>query len=333
MKRIGLAAVMAGVLAAGAGAQTINSDSEFVPDGQPAYTCTSPRGVRTTCNKWLINKKRGWKQVCVEGTDEPIFGGRVDNNDLPVEIEHPESGCVMMFDREWADFRDFLAPNQTRERRRNLRPAHVRQLVEIHEPGTYQLSTCMVRSVHEVQEDDADNRQNLGGITVSLRQWHRRGSQTIHMVLPNKKARYGTNGIDGTEQNFDLLVDNIQNLPDDLERPIVVGETTTDNAYALSEIGHNSGYTASGKSKYYVDGYEGHAGLTQAYEGTGVAVADGTGFDQYSIAGWSCHQDTRPLEPGFYLIIAEVPPTNYQDTNDHQGWGAIREIKLTRISE
>lgn len=331
MKRIGLAAIMAAVMVAGAAAQPINSDPEFIREGQEAYACTSPKGQKATCNKWLVNKLRGWKRVCAE-PDKPIFGGRIDNNNLPVEIEHPDSGCVMVFDSEWADFRRWDKPNQEREQARSLRPAYFRQLVEVHEAGTYQLSTCMVRSVHEVAEDDQDNRMNLGGINVSLLQWHPTGGPTVHAILPNSKAKYGADGLDGTQEHFDLIVDDINHLTGELPRPIVIGEQQTHDTYAVSSMGNVSRYDSWGKARYFVDGYDAHAGLTQPYEGNGQLVIGDDGFPHHSLAGWTCYEETMPLDPGFYLIKAEVYPTFYGETTDYQGWGAIQHIGLTRIN-
>jgi hypothetical protein len=312
------------------GQPTVSSNPGFFKEGPNAYVCTSPKGRKLHCNRWVMISGTGWKRTCVQ-PGQPLFGDRLDAYDLPVQIDHPETGCVALFDEAWSDFRRWEARNQDRELARTLRPAEFHQFVEIAEPGLYEMNACMTRNVH-VPIGDEDNSINVGGINVTLLQFHQEVGRlaTVHLILPNKKAMFGPDRaqpLNGAK-NFDQMIASYDNWPP--EQPAdntVIGILDDQQAHVQGgELYNPHGM----RPDYYIDGYDGHAGLKDSYGTGGDYSFGGDPTIPPTMAQWTCYKDTVFLDIGFYKISAEIHPTFYRTATDHQGFGAIKHISLRK---
>jgi hypothetical protein len=324
-----------------ASAQLISSDPNFIREGPAAYNCKTPLGKQVVCNKWSI-PNTGWKRLKV--TPRQTVFGRVPNPEAHgVTIERPASGQMVFFSGLWADHRDLsVLPPVDFDRanaeliKRKLKGVQFQQNVEIKELGNYRLSSCMAAKF------PADHYDLLGivdgGFQVTLEQFMggRPEGPEVHMVLPKKATwHYG----DGDGDDIEILSTDMTIVETDADLP---ESAPAGEVHVVKEMHAAWVYEPGPDGSEWVflgtpfmfdappDAYEGHAGLNSAYH---IPL---WWFDTHDMpATWTCHTAEKMLDPGFYVIRANVLPTWYQDAgfefSDNRGFGAIKSLGLEKV--
>lgn len=333
------------IMSALAEGQVLNSDPYFMREGPKAYKCKTPKGRNVKCNKWLTVAKRGWKKSCTQ-PGETVLKGLSDPFDAQIMLgeDEPERQCTMLFDDAWSDYHRVNIKNKKKlekELARELRPAEFHQFVEVKEEGEHEMSTCVVRDVDLILDPEYMPMANQGGITVSLIEWHTGsgpgGDPTWHMILPENKATFGWYGTLDGAKHFDLIVDIPEHVPPFgvMNPGQIVGVPPHGqpgaSAYVYNRVGIQAIYDGWDRHFYYADGFNGHAGLENKYQG---------GVD----AEWSCYSAVRYLLPGFYVLSAEILPSWVggpedadgndiidNDITEYFGFGAIKNIELRKV--
>ena len=328
--------------AVSAESQVVSSDPEFMASGTKPYGCVSPNGRNVVCNKWLFVSKRGWRKSCTPaGVSVLSRLSNPEDSHIMLGEDYETRQCVALFDEAWTDFRRVNIKNkkaQERELTRELRPSEFHQFVEITESGTYELSSCMVREVLQASPNAEDGLDfsNHGGINVSLIQWQHNSvsSPIYHIMLPENKARFGEGGTLQGAQHFDQIVGSYEEAPETATPGTVVGippigkPTADAYVYNVAGIWAHDGHH---RDLYYVDGYDGHAGLENKYAGGGYNTDFPDGSHHFN-AEWSCYSAATHIDPGFYVLSAEIKPTFlYSGGTEYFGFGAIKHIALERV--
>lgn len=325
-------------------AQTISSDPNFRPEGTKAYACTTPKGRKTTCNKWLgFTRLSGWQRKCVYPDVDSMLMKVAGYPEAPY-LEPPETGCAALFSDVWADTRNWAAKNQKKERRRRLKEAHFNQYVEVKEAGSYELNSCMVRNV-DAFAGGFHGGMNKGGITTMLMQWHPNDKTSVHLVLPNNaKTLWGPIGDPAANIPFrvyDLFEEPPETAPPGTEMAITSGSPHASgpfgngsavwvNVFYQNGLPGGSYDATEDMAGQPLDGFHGHAGIGSKYN------MQGTIIDEHWDAYWTCYSETLYLDPGFYIIRTEIEPFMHmvdgEYVGDYTGYGAVSNVYLRHIT-
>jgi hypothetical protein len=134
-------------------------------------------------------------------------------------------------------------------------------------------------------------------------------------------------------KNFDFIGKNAAEIEAiwPLPQGAVVGNVEENLAFVVG-VGTFYGERAIAALDYFIDGYDGHAGLLGAYSTTSDDPPLPDSGHPPTQARWTCHTAATSLTPGFYFIHAEVFPNSYGGPTDYQSFGAIRNIELKMVA-
>lgn len=309
---------------AAAGPQLVKQP-DFRKETKPK-SCKLPNGERVACKHWNFDDSIGWKRACVGKDENPLSAA--PSNDDDATIRSPKGGCTAVFDREWADHKDFTSlftdEEYIAEGERIPERAVFSQYVKVRKPGTHKFVACMSAGTDIHSED----LHSGGGIVARLLKVETDG-ETLLAEMP-KKGQF-SNPLSSTEGL--TVISEDEWLPENPERHDIVGivDAETGNNWMSVFIHDGDYWSFVGSSDYdhsLWDGYRGHSGLRTAYRQYDYGFGDLNAI-------WTCHRHDLHLEKGVHRIEAEFLTNDYDNDSmtliDYRGFGSIRHLGLKKI--